>query len=111
MRVVPRGTASVWPASSLCGSAGRTRLAQACGGRMYRQVPAQVDLPALEREVLEFWADAKVFERTLDRNAGGPAWVFYEGPPTANGRPGVHHVEARVFKDIFPRFKTMNGYD
>ena len=78
---------------------------------MYRQVPAQVDLPALERGVLAFWADAKVFQRTLERNAGGPAWVFYEGPPTANGRPGVHHVEARVFKDLFPRFRTMNGYD
>jgi len=78
---------------------------------MYRQVPAQVDLPAVEREVLAFWADAKVFQRTLERNAGGSPWVFYEGPPTANGRPGVHHVEARVFKDLFPRFKTMNGYD
>ncbi len=78
---------------------------------MYRQVPAQIDLPRLEHDVLAFWADAKVFQRTLERNAGGPAWVFYEGPPTANGRPGVHHVEARVFKDLFPRFKTMNGYD
>ena len=78
---------------------------------MYRQVPAQVELPAVEREVLAFWADAKVFQRTLERNAGGPPWVFYEGPPTANGRPGVHHVEARVFKDLFPRFKTMNGFD
>ncbi|MDQ3449605.1 MAG: class I tRNA ligase family protein, partial [Actinomycetota bacterium] len=78
---------------------------------MYRQVPTQVDLPAVERDVLAFWADAKIFQRTLERGAGGPAWVFYEGPPTANGRPGTHHVEARVFKDLFPRFKTMNGYD
>ena len=78
---------------------------------MYRQVPTQVDLPAVERDVLAFWADAKIFQRTLERGAGGPVWVFYEGPPTANGRPGTHHVEARVFKDLFPRFKTMNGYD
>ncbi|WP_019877647.1 isoleucine--tRNA ligase [Sporichthya polymorpha] len=76
----------------------------------YRAVPPQVDLPALEREVLAFWADAKVFERTIDATAEGPLWVFYEGPPTANGMPGTHHVEARVFKDVFPRFKTMKGY-
>ncbi|GAA0618503.1 isoleucine--tRNA ligase [Sporichthya brevicatena] len=76
----------------------------------YRAVPPQVDLPALEREVLAFWTDAKVFERTIDATADGPLWVFYEGPPTANGMPGTHHVEARVFKDVFPRFKTMKGY-
>jgi isoleucyl-tRNA synthetase len=77
---------------------------------MYRPVPAQVDLPALEHEVLDFWRDNKVFERTLDKTAEGPLWVFYEGPPTANGRPGTHHVEARVFKDVFPRYRTMKGY-
>ncbi len=77
---------------------------------MYRPVPPQVDLPALEREVLAFWADAKVFERTVADTVGRPEWVFYEGPPTANGMPGTHHVEARVFKDVFPRFKTMKGY-
>ena len=73
-------------------------------------LPAQVDLPALEHEVLERWQDGKVFERSLEQTAGGPTWMFYEGPPTANGTPGVHHVEARVFKDVFPRFKTMKGY-
>jgi isoleucyl-tRNA synthetase len=77
---------------------------------MYRPVPPQVDLPALEREILAFWKDAKVFDRTLASTADGPPWVFYEGPPTANGMPGTHHVEARVFKDVFPRFKTMKGY-
>ena len=76
---------------------------------MYRPVPPQIDLPAMEREVLEFWADAKVFERTVAATADGPTWVFYEGPPTANGMPGTHHVEARVFKDVFPRFQTMRG--
>jgi isoleucyl-tRNA synthetase len=76
----------------------------------YRQVPAQVDLPALEHAVLEFWNEQKVFARTLEQSEGRPEWVFYEGPPTANGMPGAHHIEARVFKDVFPRFRTMRGY-
>ncbi|MEU9114413.1 isoleucine--tRNA ligase [Streptomyces sp. NPDC048483] len=76
----------------------------------YRQVPAQVDLPALEHAVLEFWQEQKVFSRTLQQSEGRPEWVFYEGPPTANGMPGAHHIEARVFKDVFPRFRTMRGY-
>ena len=75
----------------------------------YRPVPAQVDLPALEHEVLERWRREDVFAESLRRTAGAPRWTFYEGPPTANGRPGVHHVEARVFKDVFPRYQTMRG--
>jgi isoleucyl-tRNA synthetase len=67
-------------------------------------------LVELEHEVIEFWQREKVFERSLERTADGPRWVFYEGPPTANGKPGTHHIEARVFKDIFPRFKTMKGW-
>ncbi|MFI6580687.1 isoleucine--tRNA ligase [Embleya sp. NPDC050493] len=78
---------------------------------MYRPVPAQVDLPAMEHEVLAFWRDNDIFERSLERNADGPRWVFYEGPPTANGMPGAHHIEARVFKDVFPRYRTMRGYN
>ena len=73
------------------------------------QLPAQIDLPALERAVLERWERDRVFARSLEQTAGGEPWVFYEGPPTANGKPGTHHVEARVFKDLFPRFKTMQG--
>jgi isoleucyl-tRNA synthetase len=69
-----------------------------------------LDLPAVDRWVLELWRERKVFERSLDQRADGTPFVFYEGPPTANGRPGVHHVEARVVKDLFPRFKTMRGY-
>jgi isoleucyl-tRNA synthetase len=76
----------------------------------YRAVPAQIDLPGLEREILGFWAENGVFAATLDQTRSGPHWTFYEGPPTANGTPGTHHVEARVFKDVFPRFKTMNGF-
>ncbi|MGH3374629.1 MAG: class I tRNA ligase family protein, partial [Actinoallomurus sp.] len=76
-----------------------------------RALPAQVSLPDLEHEVLRRWDEGKVFERSLEQTADGAPWVFYEGPPTANGMPGVHHVEARVFKDLFPRFKTMKGFN
>ncbi|MFI0349633.1 isoleucine--tRNA ligase [Actinomadura sp. 9N407] len=78
--------------------------------RNFRPLPSQVDLPALEREMLDRWREGKVFERSLERTASGPRWLFYEGPPTANGMPGVHHVEARAFKDVFPRYRTMKGY-
>jgi len=77
---------------------------------MYRPVAAQVDLVAVEHEVLDFWRTADVFRKSLDQTVAGPRWTFYEGPPTANGMPGTHHVEARVFKDVFPRFKTMKGF-
>src|SRR5262245_56820831 len=76
----------------------------------YNPVPAQVDLPALEHRILSFWQDNKVFQRSLQQSEGRPEWVFYEGPPTANGMPGAHHIEARVFKDVFPRYKTMKGF-
>jgi isoleucyl-tRNA synthetase len=76
----------------------------------FAPLPAQVDLPALEHEILARWRDAGIFERSLKQTEGGPAWIFYEGPPTANGLPGAHHVEARTFKDLFPRFKTMQGF-
>ncbi len=78
--------------------------------RFFPDLPAAIDLPALEHEMLARWQDGKVFERSLDATAGGQQWTFYEGPPTANGMPGVHHIEARVFKDLFPRFKTMQGF-
>ncbi|MCU1595995.1 MAG: isoleucine-tRNA ligase [Frankiales bacterium] len=74
-----------------------------------KKLPAQVDLPSLEHEVLARWERDRVFERSLEKTKDGEPWVFYEGPPTANGKPGTHHVEARVFKDLFPRFKTMQG--
>ncbi|MET0820195.1 MAG: class I tRNA ligase family protein, partial [Aeromicrobium sp.] len=60
--------------------------------------------------MLDLWADQGTFAASLDTPADAPRWTFYEGPPTANGTPGTHHVEARVFKDVFPRFKTMQGY-
>ncbi|SFP36457.1 Isoleucyl-tRNA synthetase [Geodermatophilus dictyosporus] len=76
----------------------------------FRALPPQVDLPALEQDVLRRWEERGVFERSLAATEGRPQWVFYEGPPTANGRPGTHHIEARAFKDVFPRFKTMQGW-
>jgi isoleucyl-tRNA synthetase len=76
----------------------------------FEPVPQQPDFPALEEGVLARWHKRDVFARSLERSADGPLFRFYEGPPTANGRPGVHHVEARVFKDIFPRYRTMKGY-
>ncbi len=80
------------------------------GHPAYRPVPPQVDLPALERDVLEFWRKEQIFEKSVALNEGAETWTFYEGPPTANGRPGTHHIESRTFKDVFPRFRTMQGY-
>src|SRR6266700_3658239 len=76
----------------------------------YRPVETKMDFPALEESILEFWRDERIFERSLELRAGSPEWVFYEGPPTANGLPGIHHVEARTFKDVYPRFRTMTGH-
>lgn len=76
----------------------------------YRAVAPQVDLPAMEREIIAFWDASDTFAKSLAKTADGPRWTFYEGPPTANGMPGTHHIEARAFKDVFPRFKTMQGY-
>ncbi len=66
--------------------------------------------PALEEQVLTRWRERDVFAASIRAREGGPEFVFYEGPPTANGKPGAHHVLARVFKDIFPRYKTMRGF-
>jgi isoleucyl-tRNA synthetase len=76
----------------------------------YLPLTAQVDLPALDHEVIEFWKAQRIFQRTVEQTEAGPQWTFYEGPPTANGMPGTHHIEARVFKDVFPRYKTMKGF-
>ncbi|MFM8303324.1 MAG: isoleucine--tRNA ligase [Actinomycetota bacterium] len=75
----------------------------------FAPVDRALDLPALETAALERWERDDTFAESLRRRAGSPAWVFYEGPPTANGRPGIHHVWARLFKDLYPRFHTMRG--
>jgi isoleucyl-tRNA synthetase len=76
----------------------------------YPAVDPRQSFPALEEKVLERWRERDVFAESVRRREGAPPYVFYEGPPTANGRPGTHHVLARVFKDIYPRYKTMQGH-
>ena len=76
----------------------------------YEPVDPAQSFPDLEQQVLARWRERDVFRESMRRREGSPPFVFYEGPPTANGRPGVHHVLSRVFKDVFPRFKTMRGH-
>jgi isoleucyl-tRNA synthetase len=76
----------------------------------FDKVPTELDFPRDEKAVLSFWKEAKIFDRSLDRTAKGQPFVFYEGPPTANGLPHNGHVLTRVIKDLFPRYKTMRGY-
>ncbi|MEJ7788921.1 MAG: isoleucine--tRNA ligase [Thermoleophilaceae bacterium] len=75
----------------------------------YEPVDPRQSFPALEEEILERWRERDVFGESVRRRAGAEPFVFYEGPPTANGRPGAHHVLSRVFKDVFPRYRTMRG--
>ena len=76
---------------------------------MFTPVPPDTDFVALEQAELARWATHRVFERSVEQREGAPKWVFYEGPPTANGMPGLHHVWARVYKDLFCRFHAMRG--
>jgi len=75
----------------------------------FRQVDPAQSFPDLEQRVLERWRERDVFHESIRRREGAEPYLFYEGPPTANGRPGSHHVLARVFKDVFPRYQTMRG--
>ena len=63
-----------------------------------------------EEKILAFWKEKEIFEKSLAKDSPQGEFVFYEGPPTANGRPGIHHLEARAFKDAIPRYRTMRGY-
>ncbi|MDH4111260.1 MAG: isoleucine--tRNA ligase [Actinomycetota bacterium] len=76
----------------------------------FEAVDTKASFPDLEREILAFWNERDIFRASLAQREGAPLWMFYEGPPTANGKPGVHHVEPRTFKDVYPRFKTMTGH-
>jgi isoleucyl-tRNA synthetase len=76
----------------------------------FRPVDPRQPFPELEERLLERWRERDVFHRSLANREGAEVWSFYEGPPTANGRPGSHHVLSRVFKDVYPRYKTMAGY-
>ncbi len=77
---------------------------------MFKPVSSKLDVPSMEEGVLNFWQREQIFKKTVEQRQGKPEYVFFEGPPTANGRPGVHHVLARAFKDMFPRYKIMRGY-
>ena len=78
--------------------------------QLFRPVDPGVSFPALETGILDFWRERDVFRRSIAERPEDNLFVFYEGPPTANGRPGVHHVMPRVIKDLFARYKTMRGY-
>ncbi len=75
----------------------------------YREIK-KLDFPAFESEVLAFWKTNRIFEKSIENRAGSPSFVFYEGPPSANGLPGIHHVMSRTVKDIFCRYNTLKGY-
>jgi len=77
---------------------------------MFHSVNSKVNFPQVEENILSLWKSRNVFERSVESRRGGPRFVLYEGPPTANGSPGIHHVLSRVFKDIIPRYKAMKGY-
>src|ERR1700745_631172 len=76
----------------------------------HRPVDPRASFPELEQEVLERWREREVCAQSIKRRRDAPQWGFDEGPPTANGNPGTHHVLSRVFKDIFPRYRTMTGH-
>lgn len=77
---------------------------------MFKPVSPKLNVTLMEEGVQRFWKQHDVFQQSMKTREGGPEYVVFEGPPTANGKPGVHHVLARAFKDIFPRYKTMQGY-
>jgi isoleucyl-tRNA synthetase len=77
---------------------------------MFKPVSSKLNVTSMEENILKFWKQTDIFKQTVEQRQGAPEYVFYEGPPTANGKPGVHHVLARAFKDMFPRYKIMRGY-
>jgi isoleucyl-tRNA synthetase len=77
---------------------------------MFKPVDPKVSFPRLEAGILDFWKKEEIFRRSVEERSERRPFIFYEGPPTANARPGIHHVLARVFKDLVPRYKTMQGY-
>ncbi|MGN0795656.1 MAG: isoleucine--tRNA ligase [Christensenellales bacterium] len=78
---------------------------------MYKPVDTNLDFTKREKEILEFWKENQIFEKSVEMNKGKEPFTFYDGPPTANGKPHIGHILTRVMKDIIPRFKSMKGYD
>ena len=77
---------------------------------MFQPVDSKISFPEMEKKILEIWRKDRIFEKSIETRSASPKYIFYEGPPTANGNPGIHHVLSRVFKDVIPRYKTMKGY-
>jgi isoleucyl-tRNA synthetase len=77
---------------------------------MYQQITGRVNIPEVEERILKYWQEKNIFQKSLDNRKNAPHFVFYEGPPTANGRPGIHHVMSRTIKDVVCRYKTMMGF-
>ncbi len=77
---------------------------------MFKELTEKLSYPELEKEILKFWKEHRIFEKSISTREGKPGFTFYEGPPTANGRPGIHHVMSRTLKDLVCRYKTMRGY-
>ncbi|MEG0784853.1 MAG: isoleucine--tRNA ligase [Christensenella sp.] len=78
---------------------------------MYKKVPTDLKFSDRELQVLDFWHENKIFEKSMDESAGKPEFTFYDGPPTANGKPHIGHILTRCIKDLIPRYKTMQGYN
>jgi len=77
---------------------------------MFKEFSGKVNVPKIEEQILEFWESRNIFKKSIKLREHDPHFVFFEGPPTANGRPGIHHVMSRTIKDVFCRYKTMTGY-
>lgn len=77
---------------------------------MYKQLPEKLSYPDMEKDIMEFWKENKIFDKSLDLRKDCEYFSFFEGPPTVNGKPGIHHMMARTIKDTICRYKTMKGY-
>ncbi|NMB82200.1 MAG: class I tRNA ligase family protein, partial [Ignavibacteria bacterium] len=77
---------------------------------MFKQLGDKINYPEIEEKVLKFWQENKIFEKSISSRDENKPFTFYEGPPTVNGRPGIHHVMARTLKDLVCRYKTLQGY-
>ena len=77
---------------------------------MFKQYSDKINYPEIEKNILEFWEKNKIFEKSISSRDQSKSFTFYEGPPTANGKPGIHHVMARTLKDLVCRYKTLQGY-
>jgi len=77
---------------------------------MFKPVNTRASFPEMEEAILKMWKEQNTFEKSVENRKGKSRFNLYEGPPTANGRPGIHHVLARVFKEVIPRYKVMKGY-